>query len=142
MQRDSLVARSENPGEGSQPPRILHPLDRRQNQSDSWKRPEKIRLTILPTESWARRGWNISGQDWGYRDSKMFVVRSARADVSTPLHRMPSMEKREEEINQRTEKTKHYLASQAGQEVSSKLASKQASCRSTVEIFEKYRGRE
>lgn len=72
----------------------------------------------------------------------MLVVQSAQANGSTLLQRMLSMEKREEEINQKAEKTKHYLASQARQEVGSKLASKQTSCWSIVKIFERYKGRE
>ena len=41
------------------------------------------------------------------RDSKILVVRCARANSNTPLHRMPTKEGRAEETSQGTGKTKH-----------------------------------
>lgn len=56
--------------------------------------------------SWDGAVGTFLRQDWGYRDPKMLVYGVREQTVVQPLHRMPSMEKREEEIKQRTEKKK------------------------------------
>lgn len=58
-----------------------------------------------------------------------------KADNSTFLHGMPLLPKQGEKINERIEKTKHYLAIQAREMMDSKLTSKYASCWSVTEVF-------